>query len=54
MKDSFIETYVAGLLESGELEESGKKSLIFYINTNARTYIEDYIKNNSKNSLRYK
>ena len=38
MKDSFIETYVAGLLESGELEESGKKSLIFYINTNARTY----------------
>lgn len=48
MKDSFIETYVAGLLESGELEESGKKSLIFYINTNARTYIEDYIKNNVK------
>ena len=48
MKDSFIETYVAGLLESGELEESGKKSLIFYINTNARTYIEDYIKNNAK------
>ena len=48
MKDSFIDTYVAGLLESGELEESGKKSLIFYINTNARTYIEDYIKNNVK------
>lgn len=48
MKDSFIETYVAGLLESGELEETGKKSLIFYINTNARTYIEDYIKNNVK------
>lgn len=48
MKDSFIQTYVAGLLESGELEESGKKSLIFYINTNARAYIEDYIKSNVK------
>lgn len=45
MKDSFIESYIKGLLESGELEESGKKSLILYINTNARAYIEDYIKN---------
>lgn len=45
MKDGFIEGYIGGLIESGKLEESEKKSLILYINTNARTYIEDFIKN---------
>lgn len=45
MKDGFIESYIGGLIENGELEENCKKSLILYINTNARAYIENLIKN---------